>query len=330
MLFSKTSAVNDSIYGNSQEPIKMMLEQQEEAFEKESIIPHVFFKDETKDFAAKYSIETSLGDFEPVGEGGKYPESQWQEGYSKVIEPETWKLQFAITQEMIEDAKMGKVKSKGKQFMRSHNRTRELFAVRILNNGNSPTMQIGSRTFDISCADGKALFATDHPSITGGTSAQSNLFDAPFSYDNLSYAEEKMHYFKDDDGNILTCTPDTIIIPDKAEIKKQVFEAVCSDGNPTTANRAANIHLGRWNIVFSPYLARLPGALGDCWMLLDSSFNEAYEALVWLDRIPLTVRSVIDDADNNVFKGRARYAAAPNNWRAILCCAPGLSGASSF
>jgi phage major head subunit gpT-like protein len=191
-------------------------------------------------------------------------------------------------------------------------------------------MRFGKKTFNISCADGKALFATDHPSITGGTAAQYNLYNAEFSYDNLSYAEEKMHYFKDDDGRILTCTPDTIIIPDKAEIKKKVFEAVGSDGNPTTANRAANIHLGRWNVVFSPYLERLSGATGDCWMLLDSTFNEAYEALVWLDRIPLTVRSVIDDADNNVFKGRARYAAAPNNWRAIICCAPGLSGASSF
>lgn len=330
MLFSKASGVNDSAFGSSQEPIKMMLEQQEEAFEKMSIIDHVFFKDETKDFAAKYTIETSLGDFSPVGEGGKYPESQWQEGYSKVIEPETWKLQFAITQEMIEDAKMGKVKSKGKQFMRSHNRTRELFAAGLLNNGNSATMNFGGKNFDITGADGKALFAVDHPSITGGTAVQSNLYDAVFSYDNLAYAEEKMHYFKDDDGNILTVTPDTIIVPDKAEIKKAVFEAVGSDGNPTTANRACNIHLGRWNVIFSPYLARVSGATGDCWMLMDSSFNEAYEALVWLDRIPLTVRSVIDESDNNLFKGRARYGCAPNNFRAIMCCAPGLAGASSF
>lgn len=309
----------------------MMLESQEEAFEKTSIIPHVFYKDETKDFAAKYTIETSLGDFEPVGENGKYPESNFQEGYSKVIEPDTWKLQFSVTQEMVEDAKLGKVKSRATQFMRSYNRTRELFAASILNNGNSTTMKIGDKSFDISCADGKALFATDHPSITGGTGAQSNLYNAAFSYDNLSYAEEKMHYFKDDDGHILTVSPDTIILPDKAGIKKLVLEAVGSDGNPTSANRAANIHYGRWNIVFSPYLEAFSGTNGDCWILLDSSFNEAYEALIWLDRIPLTTRSTInDDNDANVFKGRARYGAAPNNWRTMLCSAPGLSGASSF
>jgi len=331
MIFSKASNLNDSIYGKSQEPIRMMLEQQEEAFQKMSIIDHVFYKDETKDFANKYTIETSLGDFMPVGEAGKYPENSFQEGYSKVIEPETWKNSFAVTQEMIEDAKMGKIKSKATQFMMSYNRTRELFATSLLNHGNSATMVFGDKTFDISGADSKAMFATDHPSITGGTTAQSNLYAAEFSYDNLSYAEEKMHYFTDDDGHILTVTPDTIIIPDKAGIKKLVFEAIGSDGNPTTANRAANIMYGRFNVVFSPYLEAISGTTDDCWMLLDSKFNEAYQALVWLDRIPLTTRSTIDEnTDNNVYRGRARHGCAPNNWRTILCCAPGLSGASSF
>lgn len=331
MIFSKSSGVNDSAFGKSQEPIKMILEQQEEAFQKMSIIDHVFFKDSTKDFASKYTIETSLGNFEPVGEAGKYPESGFQEGYSKVIEPETWKNSFAVTQEMLEDSKMGKVRSKAFQFMMAYGRTRELFATKLLSTGNATTMSFGGKNFDISGADGKALFATDHPSITGGTAAQSNLYAAAFSYDNLSYAEEKMHYFKDDDGNILTCSPDTIVIPDKADIKKLVFEAVGSEGNPTTANNAANFHWGRWNIVFSPYLEAISGSTGDCWMLLDSKFNEAYQALVWLDRIPLTVKSTIDDnTDNNVYRGRARHGAAPNNWRAMIMCAPGLAGASSF
>jgi hypothetical protein len=67
MLFSKTSGVNNSSFGKSQEPIKMFLEQQEEAFQKSSIIPHVFYEDSTTNFAEKYTYETSLGDFEPTG-----------------------------------------------------------------------------------------------------------------------------------------------------------------------------------------------------------------------------------------------------------------------
>lgn len=331
MIFSKSSGVNDSIFGKSQEPIKFLLEQQEEAFQKTSIIDHIFFKDETKDFASKYTSETSLENFAPTGENGKYPESSMQEGYSKVIEPETWKNSFAVTQEMIEDSKMGKVKSKATSFMMAYNRTRELFAAKLLNSGNATTMNFGGKNFDISSADKKSLFAVDHPSITGGTPIQSNLYNGAFSYDNLSFAEEKMHYFKDDNGNILTVSPDTIIVPDRAAIKKLVFEAIGSESNPSNPNRAANMMYGRWNVVFSPYLEQFLGATGDCWMLLDSSFNEAYQALVWLDRIPLTTRSTIDEnTDSNVFRGRARHGAAPNNWRTILASAPGLAGATSF
>ncbi len=333
MIFSKASGVNDSIFGKSQEPIKMMLEQQEEAFQKMSIIDKVFYMDETKDFANKYTIETSLGNFSPVGENGKYPESTFQEGYSKTIEPETWKNQFSVTQEMVEDAKFGKVKSRASAFMLSYNRTKELFAAGIINKGNATTMTFMGKNFDISGADGKAMFATDHPSITGGTGTQSNLYDAAFSYDNLNYLEEKAHYLTDDDGNILSVTPDTIIIPDKASIKKLVFEAIGSELNPTTANNGINVNASRWNVIISPYLTAFAGTTSglDTWFIMDSAFNEAYQALIWLDRIPLTTKSYINDNDDsNVFAGRSRYSAGINNFRTILCGAPGLSGASSF
>jgi len=268
-----------------------------------------------------------------VLENGAYPESTFQEGYSKVIEPETWKLQFAVTQEMVEDGKIGKIRSRANAFMLSYNRTKELFATGIINSGNATSMTFGGKSFDISGADDKAMFATDHPSKTGGTSVQSNLYNGAFSYDNLSYAEEKMHYFKDDDGNILTVSPDTIVIPDKAAIKKVVFEAIGAEGIPGTANNSYSYQFGRWNVVISPYLTNYSGTTSgqDTWYLLDSAFNDAYQALIWLDRIPLITKSYIDEnTDANVFAGRARYSAGINNWRTILCSAPGLSGASSF
>jgi phage major head subunit gpT-like protein len=332
MLFSKSSGLNDSIFGKSQEPIKLMLEQQEEAFEKNSIISHVFFEDETTNFAEKYTYETSLQDFEPTGEGGAYPRSNMQEGYSKVIEPEEWKNSFEVTQTMIEDAKMGKVKQKSNQFMQSFGRTRELFATGILNNAQNTFFTFGrnNKRFDISAADGKPLFATDHPSKTGLGTTQSNYFGNAFSYDALCLAEEAMHYFRDDDGNILNLQPDTIIIPDRARIKKLVFDAIGAEGIPGTANNSFNFQHGRWNVIISPYLANTAGITGgtDSWYLMDSTYNEAYAGLVWLKRLELSVKSYVDeDTDNNIFKGRARYGAAPNNWRAICKIDPGLGTA---
>jgi hypothetical protein len=330
MIFSKGAGINNSIYGKSQEPIKMFLEQQEEAFVKNSMIEKIWFMDTTTNFAEKYGMETSLGDFKPVGENGAYPESSFQEGYSRVVEPDTWKLKFSTTQEMIEDAKFGKIKSRAHGFILSYARTRELFSSAFFNNGNASTMSFGGKTWNTTAADNQALFSTGHTSITGGTGNQSNLYGGTITYDNICALEEKMHYFTDDDGNILNLQPDTIIIPDKAAAKKALFNAIGQDAEPGTFNNSFNIQYGRWNVIISPYLNNWSGTSGgDMMYMMDSQFNQAYQALVWLDRIKLTVNSEIDpNTDANIFKGRARYAAAPNNWRAISALAPNLSGAS--
>lgn len=329
IVFSKASNVNNSSFGKSQEPIKMFIEQQVEAFEQHSVISNVFFEDETNNFAEKYTYETSLGDFEATGEGGAYPRNGFQEGYAKVITPEEWKNSFEVTQQMIEDGKVGKATQRAGIFTVSYNRVREKFATGLLNNGQNTTVLFGNvqKQFDITCADGTALFNTAHPSKTGGYGNQSNYFGNPFSYDALSYVEEAMQNFRDDDGNILNIMPDTIVIPANARIKKLVFDAIGAEGIPGTANNSFSFIFGRWNVVMSPYLANTSGITTgtDSWYLMDSTFNENYAGLVWLERIPLSVKSYIDEnTDNNVWKGRCRWGAAPNNWRAIAKVDPGL------
>jgi hypothetical protein len=330
MIFSKAAGLNDSIFGKSQDPIKMMLTDQSEAFEAESLIDKIFNMDETSNYAEKYLYETSLGDFSAVGEQGAYPESSFQEGYGKTIEPDEWKLQFSVTKTMIEDAKFGKVKQKAYGFMKSYYRGREKFGLGILNNGASTTMTFGpnGKSFNIACNDGLALFSGVHTSKTGGTGTQSNYISNPFSYDALCLAEEHMHYITDDDGNIMDISPDTIIVPDKARIRKLVFDAIgTAEGAPGTANNSMNVQYGRWNVIFSPYLTNTSGITAgtDSWYLADSKWNEMYEGLVFLDRIPLEVRSYVDEkTDANIIKGRSRWIASPNRWNACLKSDPGV------
>ncbi|MEX2395878.1 MAG: hypothetical protein WD491_02585 [Balneolales bacterium] len=328
-IFSKASGVNDSVFGKSQEPIKMYIEEKEQAFKNMSIIPHVYMEEETTNFAEKFSYETSHDDFEPVGENGAYPKSSLEVGYERVIEPEEWKNSFEITQTMIEDAKMGKAKRKADGFMNAYHRTREKFATFIINNGASISANFGtkSKSFDISAADGKALFATDHPSKTGKGSTQTNLYANAFSYDALSYAEERMQNMKDDDGELLNLQPDTILIPNKAMLKKLVFDAVGSDGIPDTANNSYSFQCGRWNVVWSPYLSNPSAATSDVWYILDSQYNKVNAGLVWLKRIELSLKSYVDEnTDANIWKGRARFGAAPNDYRPISASYVGSGG----
>ena len=73
IIFSEGSGLNNSVYGKSQEPIRAMIEKNVEAFEQQSQIKNVYFMDKTKNFAEKYTQETSLGNFEDVGETAPTP-----------------------------------------------------------------------------------------------------------------------------------------------------------------------------------------------------------------------------------------------------------------
>ena len=106
MIFSVGSGVNDSVFGKSQEPIRMMMEKDIEGFEQNSVVGTVFKKVNSKSFAEKFTSMTALGNFEDVGEGGAYPVSEKQEGYDKVISAREWKQSFVITQTMVEDNKI--------------------------------------------------------------------------------------------------------------------------------------------------------------------------------------------------------------------------------
>ncbi len=328
VVFSKASGLNDSFFGKSQEPIQMLLERAVEAFEQMSAIPKLFKKVQSHNFAEKITSRTSMGNFSPVGEGGVYPKASIQEGYSKTVEPDTWKSQFSITKEMVEDNKMLEISQQALGFTDSYNRTRELFAGAMLAGGVNTKMTFASKTYDTSCADGRPLFSKEHPSITSGTSAQSNRFADAFSLDALSAAETAMQNFKDDNGFVLNIAPDTIIIPNDYTLKRDVFAAIGADKDPATANNGFNYQYGRWNVIVWPYLTRVTDAEKP-WFLLDSRYNNSRAGLVWIDRIPLSVHSWVDENnDNNVWNGRARFSAGFNNWRAI--CIGGVTGGTQL
>ena len=326
IIFSQASGVADSIFGKSQEPIKAIITEQVESFEAVSLIDKLFYMDNSKNYSEKYTIETSLGDFEPVGENGAYPKTSIQEGFSKVIEPETWKSSFEVTQEMIEDAKIGKIKSRAKQFTTSYNRTREKYAANLIAAGIGKTMEIKGKTYDVTCADGTPMFSAAHPSaIKGKKFVQSNLFKGAFTQVVMDKMQEKMQKFTDDDGNILNVMPDTIIIPNSGELKRAVYAAVGSELDPNTANNAWNFQVGQWNVLVWNYL---PDTLnGEKYFLMaDSKFLQDYMCMPFVDRVDLTVTSYVDDnTDANVFKGRARFAAGLNNWRGIALCGEGMT-----
>ena len=317
IIFSESSGLNDSIYGKCQAPIRMFLEKRGEEFEQNSVLKNLFFMGKSGNYADMMTTMTAMSGFEPVGENGAYPLDGMQEGYQKLLKYQTWKDSFSVSKEMMEDGKLMDMRKQPAAFMTSYNRTRELFGAALygaaMNGAGSVTFK--GVKFDLTGADGSNLFAKEHaPKVSGDK--QCNCFKDAFSVDALGKLETAMHLFRGDNDEILDVAPDTILIPEIATLKKDVFAAIGADKDPVSANNAFNYQYGRWNVIVWPYLNQFVTKNTNPWVLLDSKYNETYGGAVWNDRVQLEVRSTIDEnTDANVWRGRSRFNATFNDWR---------------
>ena len=316
------SGLVDSIYGNCQVPLKSYLEKRGEAFERESLLKYLFRMETSRHWAERYSAETAMDSFVPVGEGGDYPKTGFQESYKKDIENMTFKNSFAVTRELMEDAMIGTMKQRANQLITSYGRTRELFGRALYAGGlYGTTVSYKGKTFACGSADGQALFSKTHPNKVNGAK-QTNLYKGTFTNTLLGKIETEMQNIKGDNGELLGVAPDTIWIPNDAALKDAVFSAVGADKEPTSGNNAFNYQFGRWNIIVDPYLTAALTDLGKSsekpFFLLDSKFIELNDGPIFQDRVPLDVKSVIDNNnDNNVWQGRARFGAGFADWRFV-------------
>lgn len=316
------SGLNGTIYGDCQVPLKAFLESRGEAFQRESLLPYLYRMEKSRHWAERYSSETAMGDFEPVGEGGDYPKTGFEDGYFRDIVNMTFKQSFSVTQELVEDCLLGTMKQRANKLVTAYGRTREKFG-RILYAGGlyGTTVSYKGKTFACGSADGQALFSKTHPNKVNGAK-QTNLYKGTFTNTLLDKIETEMQNIKGDNGELLGVAPDTIWIPNDAALKGAVFSAVGADKEPTSGNNAFNYQFGRWNIIVDPYLTAALTDLGKSsekpFFLLDSKFIELNDGPIFQDRVPLDVKSVIDNNnDNNVWQGRARFGAGFADWRFV-------------
>ena len=332
IVISISSRVVDSIYGNSQAPIRSYVMKRAEAFEQESLLPKLFRMERSRHWAEQYGGETAMENFVPVGEGGSYPLTGFEESFQKTLVNETWKQSFAITRELVDDAQLGKMKQRANKLMTSYYRTREMFGRNLYAGGLLGTeVQIGGKKFSTASADGKKLFATDHIAKVKGNK-QSNAFAGEFTAANLDAVETMMQNTKGDNGELLAIAPDTILIPNDAKLKRQVFEVVGADKDPDSGDNGFNFQFGRWNVIVDPYLTMSLQQLGvetAPWILLDSKFIQENDGAIWQDRVKLELSSEIDDNnDNNKWKGYARFTGGFVDWR--FAAAGGVSGGTAL
>ena len=321
MTFTEGSGLQNSVFGKSQEPIKLFLEKRGESWQQKSMLEEIFCMETSNNYGEKLTTMTGMNGFKPVGESGETPRDMMQEGFSKFLEHITWKNGFVISHEMIADSKLMDLRQRPQGFIDAYYRTRERYGAALLGGAIAGKSAINFEGWncDLTTADKKVLFAKDHGSvIKDNKKVQSNQFADTFSVDALSAMEAAMQDFRGDNDEILDVVPYTIVIGNDWKLKKDVFAAIGADKDPNSANNGFNFQFGRWNVIVWPELNRYITKGTAPWILMSSQYNKDYRGALWLDREELAVNSFIDqNTHDNVWSGIARFVAGFNDWRAF-------------
>lgn len=329
IIFAKNSGLNDEMWKETDRSIRSwMLDIDAEVNEDDALVDALSKKVPSDAFGEKFGSMTEFGDFEAVDEGNSAIMDELQAGPSKLIEHQQFLKGFEITAEMLEDNKVFKMQDKAAQFIRAYKRSRANQLTKFLTAGNAATTyQFGGKTFDRTCADGKSLFATDHPGVKVGTSTQSNVFT-----NGLGSTEEALYTlanigmnFKNNSGETMGFDFDTIVLPSDAPKEIALIKKIIgSEKTVGSNNNDINTEKGSWKLIVNKRWQK-GNAAKTPFLIMSSEFNRQFDSIIHMDRIPLKVNDWVDHTNENLcFNGRYRFSVGAPQWQGIL-----MGGAAS-
>jgi len=260
-------------------------------------------------------------------EGADAAEDTFVEGYSKFMEHLSFAKSFVVSEEMRDDNQIDDAKAKAVNLVQAYKRSRAKYLSLALTTsiGSTKTMTFGTKSgIDISGADEKALFASDHPlknSFTSGTThaTQSNLFSNAIGTDAtmLNRLANIMRNFKDDRGEVLGFDADTIIVPGNRPVLEDFVKRIIgSDGEVGSDHNDINTQRGKWKLVVD-YLWT-PDS-GNPYIIMSSEANNELAATRFYDRKGLDIANEVKvESRNMIYNGFARWSAGFTNWRHVI------------
>ena len=359
IIYNIEEAIKNSAFNVLQEPIKMILDNQKEAYEQNSIISKFFVMKTTDRYMEEYRSQTSMDGFKPTEDMEVAPISDFEESYFQQYTFQIWTNSFVISKQTMEDGKLMDVDMKANAFIKGYNRTREQYAVSMIGAALGNTYE----DLKITAKSGKGMdtvtgdiegtrqqyFSGLHktvqlrdgrPQIT-----QSNKFTATLNFtdgvtpdleekvlDVLGQVESIMATYKDDKGNITPVEVDTIFVGQNYRLIDILTRGLKSKYGASMDGNGINTQYGKYKIVVSPYLSGIDGFkdADNGLILASSSRNREGLGAVWFDRKPLEVRSYKDDkTEANVWAGRARWGAGFGDFRAMSYISFPTSSASA-
>jgi len=165
---------------------------------------------DTETSERSFEEETKLSGFSaaPVkNEGNAIAYDNAQEAWTARYQHETIALGFSITEEAVEDNLYDSLSGRyTKALARAMSYTKQVKAATILNKGFTGS---GNPTY----GDGKVLFATDHPLVSGGTNSNTFTTQADLNETSLEAAVIQIAAWTDERGLLIAAKPRKLIVP---------------------------------------------------------------------------------------------------------------------
>ena len=360
IIFNIGESVKLSAFNMLQEPIKMLMEKETEAFEKGSLISKIYQMKTTDKFQEEFRSRTAMDGFKPTEDMQVPGLSDFGEGYRKVFRTQIWTNAFVISKQTIEDNQTMDINANAVGFIKSYNRTRELFAFKMLGEAVSTTTgfgEFGGKKFDLRGSDTvdgsvdgtgtpQLYFHNAHKLCEAWTDAtktthktQSNKFTTSAAInlgeagavekviDAIERVAQAMGKYTDEKGNLLALNPTQIVIPgNQYKLRDAIITGLKSKYGSSMGENGVNLFYGKYEVIEAPYLDGQGGFADEDQgiLLIDPVANREYLGAVWFDRTPLEVSSHIDeDTKANVWDGRARFGVGFCNYRAMAYLSTG-------
>jgi hypothetical protein len=166
---------------------------------------------ETENSERSFEEEVKLSGFgaAPVkAEGQAISYDNAQESFTARYNHETVAMGFSITEEAMEDNLYDSLSARyTKALARAMAYTKQVKAASLLNTGFD-TFQSG---------DGSFLFATNHPTVEGGTNSNKPAVNADLNETSLEQAVIDIAAFTDERGLLIAARPSNLIVTGKQE-----------------------------------------------------------------------------------------------------------------
>jgi hypothetical protein len=315
--------------GKMRTPLRMVIEHESDALAKKGGARDWLFNvEKSRSFADTIVGQNEFPEFTVTEEGAAATKVSTRETYKKIVENVQFMQQFVITAKMMEDANFGvaaDAKRRAENFTRAYYRTMNKACETALANASSASVSYANGTIDLTTGDGKALFATDHVWGAGDkTGTQSNFFKHADAFasaeafeETLSELASKIRNTKDEIGNPLGYTADTIVLPGNAPAAERLVKKVCGTEQASGNASYVNTQYGGWNVIILPTW-QIAGENNEI-LVMSSEANKNLGGNMFFNRVALTVRDFVDvNTFNYIWTGRCRFGVGFGTYKHIL------------